>query len=158
MDPTTRDRWLEDRRGVLDVRWNRAWAWWITWATAAGLVCSLVQWGWRLPVAVTLTLAGVSAFVALPFRLSRGAGHMVLLVEHDLHAGLVLTGAAGVLAASAPLGLLLVALLVATAPPVRRDIRVMGSILRWSLEASQDPRWDTATSPPDGTDPLSPGG
>ena len=147
MAPTTRDLWLQDRQGVLDRRRDRAWMTSLEWVSASGLMCAVMQWGWRIPAAAALTVAAMAAFAALPFRLHESASGLPL-VDDAVHVGLVLTGAAGIYQTSAPLGLCLTVVLVAMAPRVRRGICELAAILRWSHENAQEVRWDASTTRP----------
>jgi len=137
---------------VLDRRWDRAWMTFLEWVTAVGLMVAVMHWGWRTTAAAALTLAAMAAFVALPFRLHESA-RVLSLVDEAVQVGLVLTGAAGILVTSAPLGLSLTVVLVAMAPPALHGIRELAAILRWSHENAQDVRWDASGSWPHRTGP-----
>jgi hypothetical protein len=112
--------------------------------------------GWRSPLIAALTLAGLTALVLLPFRLFTGPPDPIRLLEQAAVTGVGLTGLGGIAALSVPLGLLVLTPLMATAPGLRREVRAMGAILRWSREASRDFRWDPTSPDGDADDGSSP--
>jgi hypothetical protein len=147
--PTTGNVWWEDRRSLLDHQWDDAWWACLQWVSAAGLVASCFQWGWRSSLVAALTLAGLTALALLPFRLFTGPPDPIRLLDQAAVSGLALTGLGGIAALSMPLGLLVLIPLVATSPALRREVRAMGAILHWSHEASFDFRRDPTWAGPD---------
>jgi hypothetical protein len=150
--PTTEELWWEDRRGVLDRQRDVVWWVCLDWVVAAGLVAACLLWGWRSPLVAAATFAGLAALLLLPLRLFPGPLDPVRLLDEAVLTGLGLTGIGGILSLSLPLGLLVLTGLVATAPVVRREVRGMSTILRWSRQAAHDSRPHPAPGADDGPD------
>ncbi|WP_426244811.1 hypothetical protein [Nocardioides sp. LHG3406-4] len=150
MSGTTRDRWLEDRRGVLDRHRDQVWWTCLRWVTSSGLACALVLRGWRIPLVVGLTVVIVATLLVLP----RGARVLGLgrVLDDAVLAGLATVGGIGLLAALGVWGVLLLVLLAVEAPPVRRFRRDAGAVLRWSRAVTHDARSTWPPSWPDGYD------
>lgn len=151
MDPTTRNLWLEDRRGVVDR--HRDLVWWtaLQWVTAGGLACALVLWGWRGLVIATLMVT-VTAFCVLSLRVRGGAFRVVRLADDAVLTGLTTTGAAGLVAVAGGWALLILAALGATAPPVRRLVTDAVALLRLSRELARHAGHTRPTTWSDGYD------
>ena len=133
MARTTHELWLEDRQGVIDRGRDRAWWRCLHWCSAVGLLLAVVQWGWVVPSAIVL--AGVAISVLL-FVACLGKVEIVrvrLVVDVAALTALATVGAAGLVAVSAPVGLLIVLGLTITSPSVRRGLRDARTAMRLSL-------------------------
>jgi hypothetical protein len=133
MARTTHELWLEDRQGVIDRGRDRAWWRCLHWCSAVGLLLAVVQWGWVVPSAIVL--AGVAISVLL-FVACLGKVDIVrvrLVVDVAALTALATVGAAGLVAISAPVGLLIVLGLTIMSPSVRRGLRDARTAMRLSL-------------------------
>jgi len=151
MRRTTEELWWEDRRGVLERQRDAAWWAGLYWVSTAGLIASCLQGGWRSPLVSALTFAGLTALLLLPLRLFPGPPDLARIVDDAVVTGLGLTGVGGILSLSLPLGLLVLSVLVVTAPVVRRELRSVSAILRWHRGAPRDPRRNPMTPGADDT-------
>ena len=133
MARTTHELWLEDRQGVLDRCRDRTWWRWMHWCTSIGLLLAVVQWGWVVPSAIVLAGVAISVllFVACLGKVDRA--RVRLVVDVAALSALATVGAAGLVAVSAPVGLLVVLGLTITSPSVRRGLRDARTAMRLSL-------------------------
>lgn len=140
MARTTHELWLEDRQGVLDRCRDRTWWRWMHWCTSIGLLLAVVQWGWVGPSAVVLAGVAVSVllFVACVGKVE--VPQVRLVVDLTALAALAAVGAAGLIAVSPTVGLLVVLVLTLTSPAVRRSLRDARTAFRLSLVLTREAR------------------
>ena len=147
MARTTHELWLEDRQGVIDRGRDRAWWRCLHWCTSIGLLLAVVQWGWLVPSVVVL--ASVATAVLL-FVACLGKVDLVrvrLVLDAATLTTLAAVGAAGLLAVSAPVGLLVALGLTVTSPSVRRSLRDARTAMRLSLVLARAARKRAGESP-----------
>lgn len=147
MARTTHELWLEDRQGVIDRDRDRVWWRCLHWCSSVGLLLAVVQWGWVVPSAIVL--AGVAISVLL-FVACLGKVDLVrvrLVVDAAALTALATVGAAGLVAAWAPAGLLVVLGLTLMSPSVRRGLRDARTAMRLSLVLTRAARKRTGEAP-----------
>ena len=139
MSRTTRDLWLEDRRGVLDRSLDQTWWGCLRWVVAVGLVCATASWGWPFPLVAVVVVAGLvvlgRSLAAHPRPARPGQ-----VTDSAVVAGLATVGASGLVASAGGWALLPLLLLTGTSPWARRTGRNAGAILRWSLTQAREMR------------------
>jgi hypothetical protein len=140
MARTTRDLWLEDRQGVLDRDRDRTWWRCMHWCCSIGLLLAVVQWGWLVPSVFVLATVGVCVLLFVACAGKVEVAKVRIVVDVVTLAALAAVGAAGLVAVSAPLGLLLVLALALTAPAARRWLRDARTALRLSVVLSREAR------------------
>jgi hypothetical protein len=147
MARTTHELWLEDRQGVIDRGRDRAWWRCLHWCSSVGLLLAFVQWGWVVPSAIVIASVAVSVllFVACLGRVD--LARVRLVVDAVALTTLAAVGAAGLVAVSAPAGLLVVLGLTITSPSVRRGVRDARTAVRLSLVLARAARKHTGEAP-----------
>jgi hypothetical protein len=140
MARTTRDLWLEDRQGVIDRCRDRTWWRWLHWCASVGLLLAVVQWGWMVPSVVVLATVAISVLMFVACAGKVDLTRVGLVADMVALATLAAVGAAGLVAVSAPAGLLVVAALTLTAPAVRRWLRDARTALRLSVGLAREAR------------------
>jgi hypothetical protein len=133
MARTTHELWLEDRQGVIDRGRDRAWWRCLHWCSAVGLLLAVVQWGWVVPSAIVLAGVAISVLLFVACLGKVDLARVRLVVDVAALTALATVGAAGLVADSAPVGLLVVLGLTTTSPSVRRGLRDARTALRLSL-------------------------
>jgi hypothetical protein len=133
MARTTHELWLEDRQGVIDRGRDRAWWRCLHWCSAVGLLLAVVQWGWVVPSAIVLAGVAISVLLFVACLGKVDLARVRLVVDVAALTALATVGAAGLVAVSAPVGLLVVLGLTTTSPSVRRGLRDARTALRLSL-------------------------
>jgi hypothetical protein len=140
MARTTHELWLEDRQGVLDRCRDRTWWRWMHWSTSIGLLLAVVQWGWVVPSVVVLGGVAVSVLLVVACVGKVAVPQVRLVVDLSALAALAAVGAAGLIAVSAPVGLLVVLALTLTSPAVRRSLRDARTAFRLSVVLAREAR------------------
>lgn len=133
MARTTHELWLEDRQGVIDRGRDRAWWRCLHWCSAVGLLLAVVQWGWVVPSAIVLAGVAISVLLFVACLGKVDLARVRLVVDVAALTALATVGAAGLVAVSAPVGLLVVLGLTITSPSVRRGLRDARTAMRLSL-------------------------
>ena len=133
MARTTHELWLEDRQGVIDRGRDRAWWRCLHWCSAVGLLLAVVQWGWVVPSAIVLAGVAISVLLFVACLGKVDLSRVRLVVDVSALTALATVGAAGLVAVSAPVGLLIVLALTITSPSVRRGLRDARTAMRLSL-------------------------
>jgi hypothetical protein len=133
MARTTHELWLEDRQGVIDRGRDRAWWRCLHWCSAVGLLLAVVQWGWVVPSAIVLAGVAISVLLFVACLGKVDLARVRLVVDVAALSALATVGAAGLVAVSAPVGLLVVLGLTITSPSVRRGLRDARTAMRLSL-------------------------
>src|SRR5688572_28813023 len=133
MARTTHELWLEDRQGVIDRGRDRAWWRCLHWCSAVGLLLAVVQWGWVVPSAIVLAGVAISVLLFVACLGKVDLARVRLVVDVAALTALATVGAAGLVAVSAPVGLLIVLELTITSPSVRRGLRDARTAMRLSL-------------------------
>jgi uncharacterized membrane protein YeiH len=133
MARTTHELWLEDRQGVIDRGRDRAWWRCLHWCSSVGLLLAVVQWGWVVPSAIVLASVAISVLLFVACLGKVDLVRVRLVVDAVALAALATVGAAGLVAVSAPAGLLIVLGLTITSPSVRRVVRDARTAVRLSL-------------------------
>ena len=133
MARTTHELWLEDRQGVIDRGRDRAWWRCLHWCSAVGLLLAVVQWGWVVPSAIVLAGVAISVLLFVACLGKVDLARVRLVVDVAALTALATVGAAGLVAVSAPVGLLIVLGLTITSPSVRRGLRDARTAMRLSL-------------------------
>ncbi|MFC7725000.1 hypothetical protein ACFQW6_07780 [Nocardioides sp. GCM10028917] len=133
MARTTHELWLEDRQGVIDRGRDRAWWRCLHWCSAVGLLLAVVQWGWVVPSAIVLAGVAISVLLFVACLGKVDLARVRLVVDVAALSALATVGAAGLVAVSAPVGLLVVLGLTITSPSVRRGMRDARTAMRLSL-------------------------
>jgi hypothetical protein len=133
MARTTHELWLEDRQGVIDRGRDRAWWRCLHWCSSVGLLLAVVQWGWVVPSAIVLASVAISVLLFVACLGKVDLVRVRLVVDVVALAALATVGAAGLVAVSAPAGLLIVLGLTITSPSVRRGVRDARTAVRLSL-------------------------
>jgi hypothetical protein len=140
MARTTHELWLEDRQGVLDRCRDRTWWRWMHWSTSIGLLLAVVQWGWVVPSVLVLAGVAVSVLLVVACVGTVAIPQVRLVVDLSALAALAAVGAAGLIAVSAPVGLLVVLALTLTSPTVRRSLRDARTAFRLSVVLAREAR------------------
>src|SRR5690349_10958711 len=148
MARTTRDLWLEDRQGVIDRCRDRTWWRWLHWCASIGLLLAVVQWGWVVPSVVVLTSVAISVLMFVACVGKVDLPRVRVVADVVALASLAAVGAAGLVAVSATVGLLVAAALTLTAPAVRRWLRDTRAALRVSVGLAREARRRTPRSWP----------
>ncbi len=133
MARTTHELWLEDRQGVIDRGRDRAWWRCLHWCSAVGLLLAVVQWGWVVPSAIVLAGVAISVLLFVACLGKVDLARVRLVVDVAALTALATVGAAGLVAVSATVGLLIVLGLMITSPSVRRGLRDARTAMRLSL-------------------------
>jgi hypothetical protein len=133
MARTTHELWLEDRQGVIDRGRDRAWWRCLHWCSAVGLLLAVVQWGWVVPSAIVLAGVAISVLLFVACLGKVDLTRVRLVVDVAALSALATVGEAGLVAVSAPVGLLVVLGLTITSPSVRRGMRDARTAMRLSL-------------------------
>ena len=108
MARTTHELWLEDRQGVIDRGRDRAWWRCLHWCSSVGLLLAVVQWGWVVPSAVVLASVAISVLLFVACLGKVDLARVRVVVDVSALTTLATVGAAGLVAAWAPAGLLIV--------------------------------------------------
>jgi hypothetical protein len=133
MARTTHELWLEDRQGVIDRGRDRAWWRCLHWCSSVGLLLAVVQWGWVVPSAIVLAGVAISVLLFVACLGKVDLARVRLVVDVAALSALATVGAAGLVAVSAPVGLLVVLGLTITSPSVRRGLRDARTAMHLSL-------------------------
>ena len=147
MARTTHELWLEDRQGVIDRGRDRAWWRCLHWCSSVGLLLAVVQWGWVVPSAVVLASVAISVLLFVACLGKVDLARVRVVVDVSALTTLATVGAAGLVAAWAPAGLLIVLALTLTSPAVRRSLRDARTAMRLSLVLARAARKRTGESP-----------
>jgi hypothetical protein len=147
MARTTHELWLEDRQGVIDRGRDRAWWRCLHWCSAVGLLLAVVQWGWVVPSAIVLAGVAISVLLFVACLGKVDLARVRLVVDVAALSALATVGAAGLVAVSAPVGLLVVLGLTITSPSVRRGLRDARTAMRLSLVLARAARKRTGETP-----------
>jgi hypothetical protein len=133
MARTTHELWLEDRQGVIDRGRDRAWWRCLHWCSSVGLLLAVVEWGWVVPSAIVLAGVAISVLLFVACLGKVDLARVRLVVDVAALSALATVGAAGLVAVSAPVGLLVVLGLTITSPSVRRGLRDARTAMHLSL-------------------------
>ena len=147
MARTTHELWLEDRQGVIDRGRDRAWWRCLHWCSSVGLLLAVVQWGWVVPSAIVLAGVAISVLLFVACLGKVDLARVRLVVDVAALTALATVGAAGLVAVSAPVGLLIVLGLTITSPSVRRGLRDARTAMRLSLVLARAARKRTGETP-----------
>ena len=147
MARTTHELWLEDRQGVIDRGRDRAWWRCLHWCSSVGLLLAVVQWGWVVPSAVVLAGVAISVLLFVACLGKVDLARVRVVVDVSAMTTLATVGAAGLVAAWAPAGLVIVLALTLTSPAVRRSLRDARTAMRLSLVLARAARKRTGESP-----------
>jgi hypothetical protein len=147
MARTTHELWLEDRQGVIDRGRDRAWWRCLHWCSSVGLLLAVVQWGWVVPSAIVLAGVAISVLLFVACLGKVDLARVRLVVDVAALTALATVGAAGLVAVSAPAGLLIVLGLTMTSPSVRRGLRDARTAMRLSLVLTRAARKRMGESP-----------
>ena len=147
MARTTHELWLEDRQGVIDRGRDRAWWRCLHWCSSVGLLLAVVQWGWVVPSAIVLASVAISVLLFVACLGKVDLPRVRLVVDAVALTALATVGAAGLVAAWAPAGLLVVLGLTITSPSVRRGLRDARTAMRLSLVLTRAVRKRTGEAP-----------
>jgi hypothetical protein len=147
MARTTHELWLEDRQGVIDRGRDRAWWRCLHWCSSVGLLLAVVQWGWVVPSAIVLAGVAISVLLFVACLGKVDLAQVRLVVDVAALTALSTVGAAGLVAVSAPAGLLIVLGLTMTSPSVRRGLRDARTAMRLSLVLTRAARKRMGESP-----------
>jgi hypothetical protein len=147
MARTTHELWLEDRQGVIDRGRDRAWWRCLHWCSSVGLLLAVVQWGWVVPSAVVLASVAISVLLFVACLGKVDLARVRVVVDVSALTTLATVGAAGLVAAWAAAGLLIVLVLTLTSPAVRRSLRDARTAMRLALVLARAARKRTGESP-----------
>ncbi len=147
MARTTHELWLEDRQGVIDRGRDRAWWRCLHWCSSVGLLLAVVQWGWVVPSAVVLASVAICVLLFIACLGKVDLARVRVVVDVSALTTLATVGAAGLVAAWAPAGLLIVLVLTLTAPAVGRALRDARTAMRLALVLARAARKRTGESP-----------
>ena len=147
MARTTHELWLEDRQGVIDRGRDRTWWRCLHWCSSVGLLLAVVQWGWVVPSAIVLASVAISVLLFVACLGKVDLARVRLVVDAVALTALATVGAAGLVAVSAPAGLLIVLGLTITSPAVRRGLRDARTAMRLSVVLARAARKRTGEAP-----------
>jgi hypothetical protein len=147
MARTTHELWLEDRQGVIDRDRDRVWWRCLHWCSSVGLLLAVVQWGWVVPSAIVLAGVAVSVLLFIACLGKVDLARVRLVVDMAALTALTIVGAAGLVAVSAPAGLLIVLGLTLTSPSARRGLRDARTAMRVSLVLTRAARRRSGEAP-----------